>query len=410
MVYPRQKLYDTNHMGYLQRVLSGTLNKSNEESFTKDFYDLTKIDNAIPLSRGRLGLYFAIKYFISQNKTAVLMNSFTIFDVINMVAVAGGKPVFCDSESRYSPHITLDEIKAKATPETAVVIVTHYHTVNPYIEEIAQWCKENDIKLIEDCAISFGSFKNGKAVGSFGDSSYFSFGLFKFVSTYFGGAVWFKEEEYQDGVKSEMLSWDRMREKDLRSYFLKGIKLDILTSKMVFNYFTFPLFKLGYLNDISFIKQQAVNDPEPHLKQNLPEFYKKRPSVFQEDEFQRQFKSIQDNRQKRLENAQIYYEILSSNNNISISSVDESDSYLNFPIVIKNQNRDDVVCEIMKENFDASIYFYRNCAMLDCFKEYRAALPNIESFVNQIITLPLYPSIDKEYIKKLAHTVNRVTQ
>ena len=410
MVYPRQKLYDTNHFGYLKRLISGTLNKTNDNSFSKAFYDLTKIENAIPMSRGRLGLYFAIKYFICENKKSVIMNSFTIFDVINMVVIGGGKPVFCDSESVYSPHITLEEIKSKATSDTAVVIITHYHTVNPYIEEIAQWCKENDVKLIEDCAISFGSFKNGKAVGSFGDSSYFSFGLFKFVSTYFGGAVWFKDTSYQEKVKEELESWDRMGEKDLRSYFLKGIKLDILTSKSIFNYFTFPLFKLGYLNNITFIKNQAANDPEPHSKNELPEYYKKRPSVFQEDEFQRQFKNIKENKKRRLENAKIYYDILSSNENISISEVNESDSYLTFPIIIKNKNRDEVVCSIMKENCDAAIYFYRNCADLDCFKKYFEKLPNIEKYGEQLITLPLYPSIEKEYIKKLANIVNRITQ
>ena len=409
MIYPRQKLYDTNHIGYFKAIINGSLNKDEDINFSQEFYKLTNIDNAIPMSRGRLGLYFAIKNFVSDKKNKVIMNSFTIFDVINMVIVGNGKPVFCDSESKFSPHITLDEIIKNSDEQTAVVIITHYHTVNPYIEEIAKWCQENNIKLIEDCAISFGSFLNGKAIGSFGDASYFSFGLFKFVSTYFGGAAWFKDLELRDKIIEDTSKWNQMQENDLRPYFIKGIKLNILMNKYIFNYFTFPLFKFGYINDIGFIKKQAVNDPDPHLKAELPEYYKKRPSTFQVKEFIRQFKNIKTNKKIRVKNAMTYFDILSNNKNITISKPTENDSFLNFPIILKNHSRDNIVNEIMKKNFDVSIYFYRNCANLECFSSYKKDLPNIEYFVSNLITLPSYPNIDTEYIKSLANTVNEVT-
>jgi len=408
MTYPRQRLYDTNHFGYIKALISGTLNSDEELNFEEEFYNLTGIKNAVPLSRGRLGLYFAIKNFVSKERNRVLMNSFTIFDVVNMVILGGGEPLFCDSESKFSPHITLDEIKKSVDEKTSVVLITHYHTVNPYIEEISKWCKENNIKLVEDCAISLGSSFNGKSVGSFGDASYFSFGLFKFVSTYFGGAVWFKDQNIKDSMMAEMSQWSKMGEKDLRPYFLKGIKLDILTNKHVFNYFTFPLFKYGYLKDIKFIKQQAVNDPDPHLKTEFPEYYKRQPSTFQVKEFIRQFKKIKSYNKERYENAKMYYEILCENKNISISKPNEYDGFLNFPIVLKKGSRDEIVNKIMTNNFDVSIYFYRNCAKLDCFKKYNRELPNIEYFVSNIITLPAYPRIESSYIKSLANLVNKV--
>jgi dTDP-4-amino-4,6-dideoxygalactose transaminase len=408
MIYPRQKLYNTNHIGYLKAIITRGLNSKEQINFEEEFYNLTNIKNSIPLSRGRLGLYFAIKNFVSKDKNKVLMNSFTIFDVINMVVCGGGIPVFCDSQSKSTPHITLDDIKKNADSKTAVVVITHYHNVNPDIEDISQWCRENNIKLIEDCAISFGSFINNKAVGSFGDASYFSFGLFKFVSTYFGGAVWFKDLEIRDKVLKEISSWDRMGEKDLRSYFFKGIKLNILMNKYIFNYLTFPLFKFGYIKDIKFIKKQAVNDPNPYLYTSLPKYYQKRASTFQIKEFVRQFKSIKINKDIRLENAKVYFDILSTNQNIEVSNPTVKDSFLNFPIVLKNHNRDDIVKKIMNSDFDISIYFYRNCADLDCFEKYKQTLPNIEYFVSNIITLPTYPGIDKSYIRLLANKINEI--
>ena len=108
MVYPRQKLYDTNHIEYLKSIISGRLNRDEKDDFSEEFYKLTNIENAIPMSRGRLGLYFAIKNFVTSSKNKVLMNSFTIFDVVNMIIVGGGKPVFCDSESKFSSMISLN--------------------------------------------------------------------------------------------------------------------------------------------------------------------------------------------------------------------------------------------------------------------------------------------------------------
>ena len=48
------------------------------------------------------------------------------------------------------------------------------------IQTIYNFAKKNNIILIEDCAISFGTKINKQLIGTIGDISFFSFGIFKF--------------------------------------------------------------------------------------------------------------------------------------------------------------------------------------------------------------------------------------
>ena len=47
----------------------------------------------------------------------------------------------------------------------------------------------------------------------------------------------------------------------------------------------------------------------------------------------------------------------------------------------------------MARGFDASQYYYRNCAELEVFKAYHRDLPNIAAFVNRLLVLPAYPAV-----------------
>ena len=65
--------------------------------------------------------------------------------------------------------------------DVAAILITHTHLINTDIEKIKNFAKEKNILLIEDCAISFGTRKRNQLIGTIGDISFFSFGLFKFI-------------------------------------------------------------------------------------------------------------------------------------------------------------------------------------------------------------------------------------
>lgn len=409
MVFPRQRLYDVNHTGFAKAMLFGGLNNPGpagseavlEAEFKEAFRVYTGISNCVPLSRGRLATYFAVKRSVQPGRTKIIMSPFTIFDLVNMVKLGGGEPYFVDTEPG-SAHVSLRTIEREVDSETAAVMVTHYHSTNRQIQAIADLCRKRGVKLIEDCAISLGSRVDGAHVGSFGDFALFSFGLFKFVSTYFGGGMVVRSQEDRDVIVTEMAGWPRMGAQDLALYAGKGIKISILTQKSIFKYFTFPLFRFGYLNDVEFIKKNAQNDPGPISRSVFPNAFKRRPSLFQLREYTRQLPLVETNRRERVKNAERYYRALSATNAIGLPEEPslEIDCCLNFPIVV-GQDRELFVKEMMKSGFDLTTHYYRNCAAIDVFTPYHRSLPNLERYVDSVVFFPVYPGVDKDYIERL---------
>lgn len=72
-------------------------------------------------------------------------------------------------------NTSLDIIERTYSENIKCVIVTHLYG-NPVldIQEIADFCKKNNIALIEDCAQAHGASVSGRKVGSFGDMGTFS--------------------------------------------------------------------------------------------------------------------------------------------------------------------------------------------------------------------------------------------
>ena len=58
-----------------------------------------------------------------------------------------------------------------------------------HIEEVNKINNKKNIFLIEGCVIFFGTKYNKKFMGTLGDISFYSFGIFKFVSSLNGGFI-----------------------------------------------------------------------------------------------------------------------------------------------------------------------------------------------------------------------------
>ena len=128
----------------------------------------------------KIRAYLAVKAAVTNKKNKIIMSPFTIFDLVNMVLCAGGIPVFSDIEK--SLTINYENIIKVYNDDVAAIIITHTHLINADIDKIKAFTKKKNILLIEDCAISFGTKNNNQLIGTIGDISFFSFGVFKFIS------------------------------------------------------------------------------------------------------------------------------------------------------------------------------------------------------------------------------------
>ena len=396
---PRQKIYKFSPLRNLFDFLTfGLLNYNKQNKLKNYLSDFFKTQNILCLNRGRIGAYLAVKASINKKKKKIIMSPFTIFDVVNMVLCAGGVPVFSDVEKK-SITINLENIKKVYDDEVAAILITHTHLINSDIEKISNFAREKNILLIEDCAISFGTNKNGKLIGNIGDISFFSFGMFKFISSLNGGMILAKNNEIFMKICKEHESFNAIDYKMIFKNYFKSLFISIFTNNIIFKYFSSFIIKFGYINNIKLINNFSKNDPNPYLQKQLPISYKKRISNSQCARILNQMPFYYNDLNKRIRNAKIYYNNLKDINELTIPDFEESEcnGWINFPILYKN--RDSLLKYLFLNNRDIAMYYYRDCNQLNIFKEFKNNdLKNIADVVKEIIILPTYPKYQEQQI------------
>ncbi len=396
---PRQKIYNFSPLRNLFDFLTfGLLNYNKQEKLKNYLSVFFKTQNILCLNRGRIGAYLSVKASINKKKKKIIMSPFTIFDVVNMVLCAGGVPVFSDIEKK-SITINLENIKKVYDDEVAAILITHTHLINSDIEKIINFARKKNILLIEDCAISFGTNKNGKLIGTIGDISFFSFGVFKFISSLNGGMILTKNNEVFSKICKEHESFDALDYKMIFKNYFKSLFISISTNNIIFKYFASLVIKFGYINNIKLINNFSQNDPSPHLQKKLPLSYKKRISNSQCARILNQLPFYYSDFNKRIGNAKLYYNNLKDIDELTIPKFEESEcnGWINFPILYKD--RDSLLKYLFLNNRDIAMYFYRDCNQLNIFKEYKNNdLKNIADVVKQIIILPTYPKYQEKQI------------
>ncbi len=389
---PRQKIYKFYLFYNLLHLITFNFFNSNKTKILTNYFEKNfGTKNTLCINKGRIGAYLAVKACIKPNKNKIILSPFTIFDVVNMVICAGGVPVFSDVEKK-SVTIDIKSIKKNYDEHVAGILITHTHLLNKDIDEIINFSKEKDISLIEDCAISYGTKRGNKFIGTLGDISFFSFGIFKFISSLNGGLIIAKDDKVFKKIINEHDKFNSYDYRGLLQNYLKSIFVTFTTNNIVFKFFTSYIIKLGYKYNIKFINKFSKNDPNPFLQVKLPENYKKLISPSQSSNILNQIEHYRTDLDARMENAKLYYENLKNINNLIIPKFENNyeNSWINFPI--QYYERDKLIKFLYENNRDVAIYFYRNCNELTIFEKYKNKnLKIIGEVVNDIILLPTYP-------------------
>jgi perosamine synthetase len=119
----------------------------------------------------------------------VIVPSFTFIATANAVILAGGIPVFAESEEE-TLGLDAEDVKKKITKNTTAIVALHYGGgVSRDIEKLQKIAAENNLILLEDNAHSLGVRKKGIMCGTFGEAAVLSFCQNKLITTGEGGAV-----------------------------------------------------------------------------------------------------------------------------------------------------------------------------------------------------------------------------
>jgi len=148
----------------------------------------------------------------------VMIQSNTMYGLKTMVASGGCELVGYINCRIESLMPSLEDVEDAVTSyignlsELIILLSDIGGIVNPDAEKIGEFCKQNDIIFIEDCAHSMGATLNGKSAGTFGNAGVYSFYATKAIFAGEGGVVVTNNKELSHYLKGFTI-YDRFDQK-----------------------------------------------------------------------------------------------------------------------------------------------------------------------------------------------------
>ena len=168
---------------YRQEIESGVLSVlestqfilgPNVQAFEKETAAYFNVGHAIGVASGTDALHLALRAAGIQAGDEVITSPFTFIATAEAISYLGAKPVFVDIDP-VTFNINPDLIEGAITPRTKAILPVHLFGQSADMGPIQALCQHYNLKLIEDCAQSFGAELDGRQTGTFGDFGCFSF-------------------------------------------------------------------------------------------------------------------------------------------------------------------------------------------------------------------------------------------
>lgn len=146
----------------------------NVHAFEKEAAEYLGVKHAIGCASGTDALHLALLAAGIGQGDEVITTAFTFIATAEAIKYVGATPVFVDIDPG-TFNITPANILKAITPKTKAVMPVHLFGQPVDLPAIKAICEKHDLKLIEDCAQSFGATVDNQQTGSFGDAAGFSF-------------------------------------------------------------------------------------------------------------------------------------------------------------------------------------------------------------------------------------------
>ena len=170
------------------------------EKFENDFCKYSKAKYAIAVSNCTAALHLSLMALGIKKDDEVIIPDLTFVADANAILACNAKPVIVDI-NKENFFLSISNIKKNITKKTKAIIPVHIYGQVCNIEEILDVAKDNNLKVIEDCAHAVGTFHKSKHVGTLGNAGCFSFYPTKNITTAEGGMVITNSEKIAEKVR-----------------------------------------------------------------------------------------------------------------------------------------------------------------------------------------------------------------
>ena len=320
----------------------------------------------IAFNSGTSALHALLYAYDIKQGDEVIVPSFTFISTANAPLFVGAKPIFAEIEEK-NYGLDPEDVKERITSKTKAIMPIHYGGSPCLIRELKEIAEDYNLLLIEDAAESLGAKIGDEMVGTFGDAAMFSFCQNKIISTGEGGAISTDSKEIYDKLKL-IISHGRSETQD---YFSSTENFDYVT--------------LGYNFRMSTLTAALGVS---------------------------QIEKIGDIIQMRRDKAEYMSKKLSDVGDITLPAPMSNyyHVYQMYPIMVSDKLRDGLVKHLSNSGIITKIYFppvhltsfYKNTFGYDI-----GDYPVTEMISNQILSLPIYPTLEEKEIDYISECIKQ---
>ena len=316
-------------------------------------------------SSGTEALIIPLMAYKLEKTDAVFVPSFTFFASAESINLAGGTPVFVDSDRTFNmdPESLKREIarvkaEGKLNPRGLIIVDLFGRSAN--YDELLPIAEENGLFVLEAAAQGFGGSLHGKRNGSFGDVAATSFFPAKPLGCYGdGGAIFTDNEELYNLMHSIRVHGQGSDKYDNVRLGLNG-RMDTIQCAVV-------------------LAKLTVFEDELKARQDVADWYDK----YLDASFDRPL------RDKEYFSAWAQYTVLAKD----------------------EEQRSKIVAGMKEKDIPVMIYYpiplhqqtaYKNLGYGD------VSLPYCESVAKRVFSLPMHPYLKEEEVKQICEALNSV--
>lgn len=280
----------------------------------------------------------------------------------NVIIETGATPVFVDIDPK-THNIDLNKVEAAITPRTRAIIPVHMCGLPCDMDKLYELADKYKLRVVEDAAQAIGSSWKSKRIGAFGDFVSFSFQVNKNIMTGEGGCLVLNNAE-------EARLAEKYRLQGVTRSGLDGIDVDVLGGK--YN-----------MTDIA----AAIGLG--------------------------QMKHLAEFNAKRAELARHYFSSFGADfetqtgAELPVANFENSNWHMFHIVLPESVNR----AVFMQQMLDKKIglgYHYRAIHLFTYYRERGftdGMFPTAERVGKQIVTLPLFPAMNKEDVERVVTAV-----
>ena len=389
------------------------VSKKNENFEKKLKLEISKIypdSNLFFFDHGRTAFYEILSQIKQKtNKRKILVNSFTLFEIINVIIYCGFTPVFIDTKKNsFETEIDLAKFNNDLSG-IAGILITHLNGANLNIINLKKQIDEHNqsnekIYLIEDCAVALGAKINEKDVGTFGDYSFLSFNIMKNLTSYTGGALIDCKQEIESLSKQHYKILNKL---DILKKILFIFTIQLLNTRILFPLF-FIIIKYAHKYSVNFFLKKYRTDFVVTKEIKFPDKFSYFMHPFQKKLLLPQFIDFKKKQLYRISKSEYYFTNLKKIKSFYFpqSEFNEKNIFLDFPIICDSfPMKEKLFNYLIKKKVDIKSYYYKNCAEESIYIPNNNLCLNSSEIAKNILMLPVHEGINQIHQNKIINEV-----